>query len=79
MKNCGITTSDEDLLSSADVAAEMLPVGSTALVLADEGVREALLTRGVKLLDVGAGRRRGGGMDPWVHLRRHLGGGQQSS
>ncbi len=53
MKNCGITTSDEDLLTSADVAAEMLPVGSTALVLADDGVREALLNRGVKILDSG--------------------------
>src|ERR1700723_182531 len=35
MKNCGISPSDEDLLSSADVAAEMLPVGSTAFVLAE--------------------------------------------
>ena len=42
LANCGITAADADLLSSADVAAEMLPVGSTALVLADDGVREAL-------------------------------------
>src|SRR3984957_19191406 len=41
LANCGITASDDDLLSSADVAAEMLPVGSTALIVADPGVREA--------------------------------------
>jgi 4-nitrophenyl phosphatase len=54
MKNCGITTSDEDLLSSADVAAEMLPVGSTALVLADGGVDEALRNRGITIVESGA-------------------------
>jgi glycerol-1-phosphatase len=53
MKNCGITTSDEDLLSSADVAAGMLAVGSRAMVLADEGVDEALLRRGVTVVDSG--------------------------
>ena len=53
LANCGITIADEDLLSSADVAAEMLPVGSTAFVVADEGVREALTTRGVKMVDAG--------------------------
>jgi HAD superfamily hydrolase (TIGR01450 family) len=53
MQHCGITTPDEDLLTSADVAAEMLPVGSTALVLADGGVREALLARGVKIVESG--------------------------
>ena len=35
LANCGIETDDTDLLTSADVAAEMLPVGSTALVVAD--------------------------------------------
>ena len=53
LANCGITADDDDLLSSADVAAEMLPVGSTALVLADDGVREALATRGVTIVDAG--------------------------
>ncbi len=53
MKNCGITAADEDLLTSADVAAEMLPVGTTALVLADGGVREALLARGVTIVESG--------------------------
>jgi HAD superfamily hydrolase (TIGR01450 family) len=51
MKNCGITTTDEDLLSSADVAAGMLAVGSRAMVLADEGVNEALQRRGVTVID----------------------------
>jgi HAD superfamily hydrolase (TIGR01450 family) len=51
--NCGITVPDSDLLSSADVAAEMLPVGSTAFVVADEGVREALTGRGVKMVQEG--------------------------
>jgi glycerol-1-phosphatase len=54
MKNCGITTSDEDLLTSADVAAEMLPVGSSAFVLADGGVEEALRKRGVTIVTPGS-------------------------
>ncbi len=53
LANCGITTSDDDLLSSADVAAEMLPVGSTALIVADDGVREALANRGVTIVSAG--------------------------
>jgi glycerol-1-phosphatase len=53
LANCGITTSDADLLTSADVAAEMLPVGSTALVVADDGVREALTKRGVTIVAAG--------------------------
>ena len=53
MANCGITTTDEDLLSSADVAADMLAPGTTAHVLADDGVREALERRGVRLVDHG--------------------------
>jgi HAD superfamily hydrolase (TIGR01450 family) len=53
LANCGITTSDADLLSSADVAAEMLPVGSSALVVADDGVREALTARGVSIVSSG--------------------------
>jgi HAD superfamily hydrolase (TIGR01450 family) len=53
MANCGLTTSDEDLLSSADVVADMLPVGSSALVVADDGVREALRTRGVTIVEEG--------------------------
>jgi HAD superfamily hydrolase (TIGR01450 family) len=53
LANCSITTTDADLLSSADVAAEMLPVGSTALIVADDGVREALTGRGVTIVQSG--------------------------
>jgi 4-nitrophenyl phosphatase len=53
LANCGITTSDDDLLSSADVAAAMLPAGSSALVLGDEGVREALVNRDITVVDDG--------------------------
>jgi HAD superfamily hydrolase (TIGR01450 family) len=51
LANCGITVTDDDLLSSADVAAEMLAVGSSALVVADDGVREALTKRGVTMVE----------------------------
>jgi HAD superfamily hydrolase (TIGR01450 family) len=53
MANCGITTNDEDLLTSADVAADMVERGATALVLADDGVREALQARGVTVVESG--------------------------
>src|SRR5271155_3667433 len=49
LANCGITTNDADVLSSADVAAEMLPIGSSALILAEGGVVEALADRGVRI------------------------------
>jgi ribonucleotide monophosphatase NagD (HAD superfamily) len=44
---------DDDLVSSADVAAHLVPAGSSALVLADDGVREALTNRGVTLVTHG--------------------------
>jgi len=53
LANCGITADDGDLLSSADVAAAMVPTGSTVLVLADDGVREALDRRKVNIVDHG--------------------------
>jgi HAD superfamily hydrolase (TIGR01450 family) len=53
LAKCGITTSDADLLSSADVAADMMPVGSRAFIVADDGVREALTNRGVAIVDSG--------------------------
>jgi ribonucleotide monophosphatase NagD (HAD superfamily) len=53
MANCGITADDSDLLSSADVAAAMLEPGTSALVLADDGVREALTLRGIRLVEAG--------------------------
>lgn len=53
MANCGLTTSDADLLSSADVAAGLLRPGTTAFVLADDGVREALRARGITMVEAG--------------------------
>ncbi len=50
---CGITTDDRDLLSSADVAAGMLPSGSSAMVVGDDGVVEALAGRGVIVVPEG--------------------------
>ena len=51
--HCGITTEDADLLSSADVAAGMLATGSRAVVLAADGVLEALAARGVAVVPEG--------------------------
>jgi len=53
LAHCGITADDADLLSSADVAASMLAPGSTAVVLADDGVTEALARRGVTVVPDG--------------------------
>jgi NagD protein len=53
LDNCGITAGDGDVLSSADVVAGMLAPGSSALVLADDGVREALARRGVAVVPEG--------------------------
>ena len=47
LAHCGVTAGDDDVLSSADVAAGMLRPGTTALVLGDDGVVEALGARGV--------------------------------
>jgi 4-nitrophenyl phosphatase len=51
LHRCGIEAPREDVISSADAAATMLPSGSSALVLADDGVKEALTARGVVLVD----------------------------
>ncbi len=53
LAKCGITASDDDLLSSADVTAGMLAPGTTAVVLADDGVREALRNRGITIVERG--------------------------
>ena len=50
LAGCGITADDEDLLRSADVAAGMLEPGSTAVVLGEQGVNEALTQRGVTVV-----------------------------
>ncbi len=53
LAHCGITAADADVLSSADVAAGMLDPGTSALVLADDGVVEALARRGVTVVPEG--------------------------
>ena len=53
LARCGITADDADLLSSADVAAGMLAPGSSAVVLGDDGVVEALSGRGVEVVPEG--------------------------
>ena len=53
LAHCGITAGDADVLSSADVAAGMLDPGTSALVLAGDGVVEALAARGVVVVPEG--------------------------
>jgi HAD superfamily hydrolase (TIGR01450 family) len=53
LAHCGITADDADVLSSADVAAGMLAPGSSAFVLGDDGVVEALGRRGVTVAPEG--------------------------
>jgi 4-nitrophenyl phosphatase len=50
LEHCGISAGDEDLLRSADVAAGLLQPGTTALVLGDDGIIEALGARGVRVV-----------------------------
>jgi HAD superfamily hydrolase (TIGR01450 family) len=53
LAHCGIAADHADVLSSADVAAGLLAPGSTALVLAEDGVVEALTGRGVTVVPEG--------------------------
>ncbi len=49
----GIDVDADEIVTSAQAAATMLEPGSTALLCAGEGVREALEARGVKTVDSG--------------------------
>jgi len=49
----GIPVDAAEIVTSAQAAASMLEPGSTALVCAGEGVREALAARGVETVDAG--------------------------
>ena len=49
----GIDVEADEIVTSAQAAATMLEPGSTALLCAGEGVREALEARGVKTVDSG--------------------------
>jgi HAD superfamily hydrolase (TIGR01450 family) len=53
LHRCGIGAADEDLLRSSDVAAGLLRPGTTALVLGDDGIVEALAGRGVTVVQDG--------------------------
>jgi glycerol 3-phosphatase-2 len=53
LAHCGITADDGDLLSSAAVAAGLLAPGTTAVVLGEDGVLEALADRGVTVVPEG--------------------------
>ena len=53
LERMGVVTDPEDLLTSAQAAATMLPPGSTALACAGPGVREALAARGVRIVEAG--------------------------
>jgi 4-nitrophenyl phosphatase len=53
LEHCGIGVADDDLLRSADVAAGLLQPGTTALVLGDDGIIEALADRGVAVVPEG--------------------------
>ncbi|HXN60376.1 MAG TPA: HAD-IIA family hydrolase [Acidimicrobiales bacterium] len=53
LAHCGITAVDDDLLRSSDVAAGLLAPGTTALVLGEDGILEALRERGVAVVQEG--------------------------
>ena len=53
LAHCGIAAEDADLLGSATVAAGMLAPGTTAVVLGEDGVLEALADRGVTVVREG--------------------------
>ncbi len=53
LEGMGIPADAEEIVTSAQAAAAMLEPGSTALVCAGEGVREALAARGVTAVDDG--------------------------
>ena len=53
LDHCGIAAADDDLLRSADVAAGLLQPGTTAVVLGDDGIIEALAARGVTVVPEG--------------------------
>lgn len=52
-KGMGIEVVADEIVTSAQAAATMLEPGSTALVCAGDGVREALDARGVEAVDTG--------------------------
>jgi 4-nitrophenyl phosphatase len=53
LERMGIATGPDDLLTSAQAAATLLPPGATALPCAGDGVREALAAAGVRMVEEG--------------------------
>jgi HAD superfamily hydrolase (TIGR01450 family) len=53
LAHVGIPATPDDIVTSAQAAASMLEPGSTAVVCADAGVTEALVARGVRMLEEG--------------------------
>lgn len=53
LSRAGIAAGPDDLVTSAQAAAGLLPPGSRALLLAGEGVAEALAARGVAVVEEG--------------------------
>lgn len=51
LRHCGIEAPTEDVITSAHAAARLLAPGARALVLGDDGLREALRARDVVLAD----------------------------
>ena len=75
LAHCGITADDTDLLSSAAVAAGLLAPGTTAVVLGEDGVLEALADRGVTVVPEGPADSVVVGWTRPLHLRRPGPGG----
>lgn len=50
LRRAGIDAKDDEIVTSGQAAASMLEPGSTALVVGDEGVLEALEARGVRVV-----------------------------
>jgi glycerol 3-phosphatase-2 len=53
LERAGIAATPEDLVTSAHAAAQVLEPGESVFVLADEGVRDALVQRGVHIVEEG--------------------------
>jgi HAD superfamily hydrolase (TIGR01450 family) len=51
LERAGITAEADDIVTSAQAAAQLLSPGQRALALADGGATQALLARGVELVD----------------------------
>ncbi len=51
LERAGVPAQPEDLVTSAQAAASMIAAGKTALVCGEEGLREALRSRGIEMVE----------------------------